>query len=89
MKYTERLLQTKEDAEKVLAPAKSEVEKAQLGIAIAKLNVSIKGKENQLESLKGTNPLNIDAIVAAGDEVALEKRRLGQLEALSSELFGS
>lgn len=89
MKYVELILQSKEEAGKALAPARAEEQKAQLGIAIATLNVSIKGKENSLSALKGEYPLNVEAIIDAGDELALEDRRLKQLQALSSELFGS
>lgn len=87
MKYATLILQTKEEADKALAPARAEEQKAQLGIAVAKLNVSIKGKENSLEQLKGQYPLPIDEIVEAGDELALEQRRLSQLQSLSSDLF--
>ncbi len=88
-KYAKLIVQSKEEAANALAPARSEEQKAQLGIAVATLNVSIKGKENELEALKGQYPLDIDAIIDAGDELALEQRRLQQLQALSTELFSS
>lgn len=89
MKYADLILRSKEDNDKALAPARAEEQKAQLGIAIATLNVSIKGKENALEELKAQYPLDVDSILEAGDELALEQRRLTQLQALSTELFGS
>lgn len=88
-KYADLIVQSKEDADKALAPARADEQKAQLGISIAKLNVGIKGKQNALEALKAQYPLPIDAIVDAGDELALEQRRLQQLSELTDELFGS
>lgn len=89
MKYADLIVKSKEEANVALAPARAAQEKAKLGIAIAELDLKVKTAQNELESLKGQFPLPVDEIVSAGDEVALDARRLEQLQSLSTELFGS
>jgi hypothetical protein len=89
MKYAEMIVKSKEEKDNTLAPARAEQEKARLGIARAELGLQVKTAKNALESLKGQFPLPVDEIIEAGDSLALDERRLAQLDALSSELFGS
>lgn len=86
-KYADLLKQSDKEKEDNLAPARAEEQKGSLGLEIAKLRLSVKGKENTLASAKAEYPLPVNEIVEAGDELALEQRRLAQLEALSAELF--
>lgn len=89
MKYVDAIKQSKADAELTLAPARAEQEAAKLGIAIAELGLKVKTQQNKIEELKGQFPLPVDAIVLAGDDLALDARRLDQLSKLKDELFGS
>lgn len=88
MKYTDLIQQSKEDAEKALAPAKADEQKAALGLEIGKLELEVKKARTSLDSKKGEYPLPVDEILEAGDSLALDERRLNQLKLLSSELFG-
>lgn len=88
-KYADALVASKEENEKSLAPARAKEQAARVGIAVATLEVEVQGQQNELTELAGQYPLDIDAIVNAQDEIALNQRRLAQLKALSDELFGS
>lgn len=87
-KYAELLKKTDKEKEDSLAPARAEEQKGSLGLAIARLDLEVKTAQNELESLKGEYPLNVDAVIEAGDSLALQQRRLTQLKDLSAELFG-
>ncbi len=89
MKYAQLILQSKEKADEALAPARADQEKARLGIARAELGLKVKTARNALEAKKAQFPLPVDEIIEAGDSLALDERRLGQLDTLSAELFGS
>jgi hypothetical protein len=88
-KYVERILQTKEESDKALAPARAEQEKAKLGIAIAELSLQVKTAENTLEAMKNQFPLPVDGIIDAQDNLDFDRRRLSQLKEISVELFGA
>jgi hypothetical protein len=89
MKYVDSITQSKEAAEKSLAPARAKEQEAALGIAIAQLDLEVQTKNNAISALKQAYPLDVDAIVDAGDDLALDERRLAQLKSLNTELFGS
>lgn len=89
MKYVEAIVQSKQDADKSLAPARAAEQQAAIGIKVAQLGLSVKTLNNKVEELKGQYPLNIEGIVQALDNAALEQRKLDQLAAVSTELFGS
>jgi hypothetical protein len=88
-KYVELIVRTKEEANNALAAPRAAEQNAALGLAIGKLQLEISGQQNSLADLKGKYPLPVDEIVGAGDELALNQRRLSQLQQLQSELFGS
>lgn len=89
MKYVEKILLSKEDADKSLAPARANEQAAKLGIAVATLDLDVKTQQNAVEALTNVYPLDIDAIVDAQDELDLSARRLSQLKDLQTSLFGS
>lgn len=89
MKYAELITKTKEQKDNALAGPRAAEQKAKLGLEIGQLDLEIQTKRNNVESLKGTYPVDFGAIVKAGDELALAERRLGQLKALDTELFSS
>ncbi len=88
-KYADLIIRSKEDSEKALAPARADEQKAALGLEIGKLSLSNQGKATELAALKGQYPLPTAEILALGDDLALDQRRLSQLQSLQSELFGS
>lgn len=89
MKYVEKILQSKEEAGKSLAPARAAEQSAKLGIAVASLDLEVKTQENAVEALTNVYPLDIDSIIEAQDELDLSTRRLNQLKGLQVSLFGS
>jgi hypothetical protein len=86
-KYVDAIQASKEDQKKQLAPALAQEQKAQLGLTIKRLELDIQTAETSVASMKSQYPLDISAIIDAGDEVDLKKRQLAQLIALDSELF--
>lgn len=89
MKYAELIVKTKEQKDSALAAPRAAEQKAKLGLEIGQLDLEIQTKNNTLEGLKGAYPVDFGAIVKAGDELALAKRRLQQLKDLDTELFSS
>lgn len=89
MKYVDKILQSKEESDKSLAPARANEQAAKLGIAVATLDLEVKTQENAVAALTNVYPLDIDAIVDSQDELDLSKRRLAQLKSLHEELFSS
>jgi hypothetical protein len=87
-KYVAAIVASKEEKNASLAPARAGEQKGRLGLEIATLKVNIAGQENRVAELAGQYPLDIDAIVAAQDELDLDNRRLTQLQALDGQLFG-
>ncbi len=88
-KYAELLKASKQDQENALAPARATQVAAEVGLAIAQLDVQLKTLSNELDELKGGYPLDLDAIRDKLDEVAIVTREQEQLKALSVELFGA
>lgn len=88
-KYVEAIQSSKEENEKSLAPARAAEQKGVLGLEIAKLKVSIQTEHNALAEMCSQYPLPIDEVLEAQDALALDQRRLSQLQHLESELFGS
>lgn len=89
MKYAELIVKSKEEKDQALAVPRAAEQSAAIGIAVAKLDLEVQTAKNELEGLKSTYPLEIDTIIAQLDQVALQERRLQQLKALATELFGS
>lgn len=88
-KYVDLLKQGEKEKEDNLAPARAAEQKGALGLKIAKLKLQIQGKENTVAEASGKYPLDVETIVDALDSLDLDKRLLGQLEGLDTELFGS
>lgn len=88
-KYVDLLKQGEKEKNDNLAPARAAEQKGALGLKIAKLELEIQGKRNRVSTLSSGYPLDVDSIVEALDEVALDERLLAQLKALSDELFGA
>ena len=88
-KYEGLLKQGEKEKNDNLAPARAQEQKGVLGLRIAQLDLQIQSKKNAVETAKGSYPLDVDTLVSALDELALDERLLTQLKATSVELFGS
>lgn len=87
--FVDAIQQTQEDEKKQMAPALANQAKAELGVAVSKLEIEIGKKELAVAKAASVFPLNVDAIVSAQDDLALLNRRLEQLKELNTELFPS
>lgn len=87
-KYVEAIVASKEERAAALAPARADEQKAALGLERMQLSLEIQGASNHIAELAGQYPLPIGEIIEAQDEVALQKRRLAQLDELDNALFG-
>ena len=86
-KYAESLVNTKEQNDAALAPARADEQKAALGLAISKKELVVKGFENNLAALKRAYPLNVSAILEATNELEWVGREIVQLKNVAAELF--
>lgn len=87
-KYVEALVASKEDTAKSLATARAAEQRANLGLTREKLKLSIMSAENKLNEMAGEYPLPANEILTLQDDIALDKRRLEQMDKLDQELFG-
>lgn len=87
MKYAELIVKSKEEKDTALALPRAKEQAAAIGIKVAQLDLEVQTAENELAGLKASYPLDLDAVIEAQDQIALQARRLEQLKSLSSELF--
>lgn len=87
MKYVELLKQSEAEKEAGLVEAHAAQQAAELGLAITKKEIEIKGLEIDLTKTKGQLPIDLNSIMDASDRLEWAKRQLATLNALKDELF--
>lgn len=85
--YSEAILATKEEKDKLLAPARANETKASIGMKVAQLSIDIQQQEISITQDAARYPLNADNLVEQLDQLAWVERRRAQLEAIEKQLF--
>jgi len=88
-KYEEAILQSKEDLDKQMAPARAQEQRAKLQMRLAELSIEIQGRENAVNTAASRYPLDVNSIVSNLDELDLLKRLETQLKGIAEQLFGA
>lgn len=87
MKYADILKLGKDALDAIKAPFKVRKAKADLEAKVIVVEQEIAEAELEVQSAKGTDPIDLETIIDKSDTLDLKKRKLGQLKALQEELF--
>ncbi len=87
MKYKELLAMGKDAIDAIKAPFKVRTAQKNLESKVITVEQEIAEAEMDLQNAKSKDPIDLDTIIDKADELDLKKRKLGQLQALTEELF--
>lgn len=88
MKYKDILILAKDKIKEVMAPLRAHEMKKKAELESAKLDSSIAEKEQLVQEVASSYPLDFDKLINAIDDLELIKRRKGQFDKIIDEMFG-
>lgn len=87
IKYKELLALAKEKVNEALAPLRAHEMKKKAELEMAKLEGTIAEKEQAIQQIASTYPIDFDALINAMDRLDVNKRRLKQFDEIIKEMF--
>jgi len=87
LKYAELIAMSKELKDKAMAPIRAEQARIRFDAKVAELKEKKMDAEAKIQELCAVNPLDVDRLVDAVDDVAILDRRISKVLELKTELF--
>ncbi len=87
LKYQDVLTFAKEKLKETMAPLRAREMRKKGELEVAKLEGTIAEKEQKLQEIASSYPINFDTMIEALDDLELTKRRKTQFDKIIEELF--